>query len=108
MSGGLYRQRVERTDRALEHYMSKQNWTDLTVILENILGADWGQGFQSGQNVVKSARLWAKSYKKATKKRAKLLFYPSFGGGDSGTRTHDLCVANASLYQLSYIPMSEI
>ena len=47
--------------------MSKQNWTDLTVILENILGADWGQGFQSGQNVVKSARLWAKSYKKATK-----------------------------------------
>ena len=25
-------------------------------------------------------------------------------GGDSGTRTHDLCVANASLYHLSYIP----
>lgn len=27
-------------------------------------------------------------------------------GGDSGTRTHDLCVANASLYQLSYIPIN--
>ena len=27
-------------------------------------------------------------------------------GGDGGTRTHDLCVANASLYQLSYVPES--
>lgn len=25
-------------------------------------------------------------------------------GGDDGTRTHGLCVANASLYQLSHIP----
>ena len=25
-------------------------------------------------------------------------------GGDNGTRTHDLYVANVSLYQLSYIP----
>ena len=28
-----------------------------------------------------------------------LLFY-----GDSGSRTHDLQIANLSLYQLSYIP----
>ncbi len=27
-----------------------------------------------------------------------------FAYGDSGTRTRDLCVANASLSQLSYIP----
>ncbi len=25
-------------------------------------------------------------------------------GGDNGDRTHDLCVANAALSQLSYIP----
>ena len=24
--------------------------------------------------------------------------------GDDGIRTHDLCIANAALYQLSYIP----
>ena len=29
---------------------------------------------------------------------------PPFRGGDSATRTRDLCVANAALYQLSYIP----
>ena len=27
------------------------------------------------------------------------------GGGDKGIRTPDLCVANASLYQLSHIPI---
>lgn len=26
-------------------------------------------------------------------------------GGDNGDRTHDLCIANAALSQLSYIPM---
>ena len=25
-------------------------------------------------------------------------------GGDDGTRTHDLLVANQALYQLSYVP----
>lgn len=25
-------------------------------------------------------------------------------GGDNGDRTHDLCIANAALSQLSYIP----
>ena len=30
---------------------------------------------------------------------------PSLRGGDSATRTRDLCVANAALYQLSYIPV---
>ena len=29
-------------------------------------------------------------------------------GGDNGTRTRGLCVANASLYQLSHIPTAEI
>ncbi len=27
-------------------------------------------------------------------------------GGDGGARTHDLCVANASLSQLSYAPLT--
>ena len=27
-----------------------------------------------------------------------------FTGGDKGTRTPDFCIANAALYQLSYIP----
>lgn len=26
-------------------------------------------------------------------------------GGDKGTRTPDFCIANAALYQLSYIPI---
>lgn len=29
----------------------------------------------------------------------------TLNGGDDGIRTHDLCVANAALSQLSYIPM---
>ncbi len=37
------------------------------------------------------------------KKGREMRPYPRFGG-DGGTRTHDLCVANASLYQLSYVP----
>ena len=32
------------------------------------------------------------------------MFHPMMSGGDKGTRTPDLCVANASLYQLSHIP----
>ena len=35
--------------------------------------------------------------------------YPlHFFGGDGGIRTHDLCVANASLSQLSYAPIFSI
>ena len=34
---------------------------------------------------------------------SKACVYP-WCGGDDGTRTHGLCVANASLYQLSHIP----
>ena len=30
---------------------------------------------------------------------------PSDGGGDEGSRTPDLRIANATLYQLSYIPV---
>ena len=37
------------------------------------------------------------------KKGRKMRPYPRFGG-DKGIRTPDLCVANASLYQLSHIP----
>jgi hypothetical protein len=29
---------------------------------------------------------------------------PTLAGGDDGTRTHDLLVANQALYQLSYVP----
>lgn len=36
--------------------------------------------------------------------KAALLFESA--GGDEGSRTLDLCVANASLCQLSYIPVS--
>lgn len=32
-------------------------------------------------------------------------FVPAFSRGDSGSRTHDLQIANLSLYQLSYIPI---
>lgn len=30
------------------------------------------------------------------------------GGGDNGDRTHDLCIANAALSQLSYVPIDSI
>jgi hypothetical protein len=30
-----------------------------------------------------------------------------FGGGDKGTRTPGLSIANAALYQLSYIPTAQ-
>ncbi len=33
------------------------------------------------------------------------VFGLSFNGGDEGIRTPGLCVANASLYQLSHAPM---
>ena len=32
------------------------------------------------------------------------MFHPMMSGGDKGTRTPGLCIANASLYQLSHIP----
>jgi hypothetical protein len=34
------------------------------------------------------------------------LSYRGISGGDRGTRTPDLCIANAALSQLSYIPLT--
>lgn len=47
-----------------------------------------------------SADAAAKSKKNVGAKRTLL----RRGGGDKGTRTPDFCIANAALYQLSYIP----
>ena len=43
-------------------------------------------------------------FAKATIKTRTEIFRFGFFGGDKGIRTPDLCVANASLYQLSHIP----
>ena len=41
------------------------------------------------------------------KKRVPIALFLGFGG-DKGIRTPDLCVANASLYQLSHIPAASL
>ena len=47
--------------------------------------------------------------KSREKKKTNSVFVSEFVfficGGDKGIRTPDLCIANASLYQLSHIPM---
>ena len=51
---------------------------------------------------------WNRNHKYFHKKRNTRNLVFLFFGGDNEIRTRDLCVANASLYQLSHTPMGDL
>ena len=106
----------EHFDRILKHAQIRKRFeTVCGAVLNLIYGGDSGTRFAARRDLALVARgrnsspdyssvpLVVRSPHSHKAKRRSLGAALNFGG-DSGTRTHDLCVANASLYHLSYIP----